>query len=367
MNIPPTQNAVWIDNPGPNGTVQIRTIPTPQPGDGEVLIKIEYSGICGSDLRNLHGLGRYTPIPGHEAVGTIIHLGPNISSSSDLLLNRRVGVKWVWDTCGSCSLCLRGLTNHCPHQLNTGRSVHGTLQEYVLAKPAFVSFVSDALEARLAAPLMCAGHTLVGAVEKMDSFFAAEGSFGSAGAGAGGKTVVVLGAGGGLGHLGVQLLRQRKYYHVVAIDTGAAKEALCLELGADHYIDYLATNPDAPSRVKNITTDGEGAHAAIIISGAEDAFSLAPRLVRNGGVLVVVGLPRNDFCMPVAPIEISSRGLTIVGASAGTEAQMDELLQMAERGQVVPTVEVVELEDVAEAFQRLSDGDVVGRLVVRVS
>jgi propanol-preferring alcohol dehydrogenase len=242
--------------------------------------------------------------------------------------------------------------------------VHGTLQEYALARPAFVSFVPDGLDSKLAAPLMCAGHTLIGAVSKLDAHLPAAATTTAAGD----KTVVVvLGAGGGLGHLGVQIARHRGY-RVVAIDAGAEKEKLCLSLGAEHYID-ITTTSDIASRVKNLTNDSEAAHAAIIVSGAEDAFSLAPRLVRNGGVLVVVGLPRNDFLFPVAPIEISSRGLSIVGASVGTEAQMDELLAMADKKIVVPRVEVIafEEEEVAAAFQGLEDGDVVGRLVVRVS
>ncbi|QKX62392.1 uncharacterized protein TRUGW13939_09551 [Talaromyces rugulosus] len=323
----------------------------------------------GSDLRNLHAFSKYTPIPGHEAVGTIVQLGHNTPTK---WLHRRVGIKWVWQACGSCSLCLRGQTNHCPNQLNTGRSVHGTLQEYALARPAFVSLVPDGLDSKLAAPLMCAGHTLVGAVSKLDAHLAAAATAATTSSSntTGDKpVVVVLGAGGGLGHLGVQIARHRGY-RVVAIDAGAEKEKLCLSLGAEHYID-ITTTSDIPTRIKQLIDDSEeeAAHAAIIVSGAEDAFSLAPRLVRNGGVLVVVGLPRNDFLFPVAPIEISSRGLSIVGASAGTETQMDELLAMADEKIVVPRVEVVAFkeEEVATAFQRLEDGDVVGRLVVRVS
>ncbi|KAH8698366.1 alcohol dehydrogenase-like protein [Talaromyces proteolyticus] len=350
-DIPKTQKAIWVQNPGPNGTVALRSdIPTPQPGDGEMLVKIQYSGICGSDLRNLHGMSKYTSIPGHEGVGTVVQLGPNVSS---WYLHRRVGIKWVWRSCGSCSLCRKGEVNHCPAQLNTSRSVHGTLQEYALARPEFSNLIPEALRSEDAAPLLCAGHTLAGAVSKLDRLGR-------------GDAVVVLGAGGGLGHLGVQMVKMdERGLKVIAVDAGEEKGMLCRELGAEEYIN-IESESDIETRVKELT-DGEGAQGVIIVSGAEEAFRLAPRLVRNGGTIVVVGLPRNDFQFPMAPIEISARGLTVIGTSVGTEKQMEELLESAARGLVVPRIEVYALEDAPRAFEKLVKGEVVGRCVVRVS
>ncbi|PGH11161.1 hypothetical protein AJ80_07263 [Polytolypa hystricis UAMH7299] len=348
--IPAVQKAAWITNPGPDGKLEIRhDVPTPQPGDGEVLVKMECCGLCGSDTRALLGYGPYKSVPGHEGIGTVVSLGPNTPSS---LLGTRIGIKWLWSACGTCSLCRRGQENNCPKQLNTGKHVHGTMAEYAVAHARYVTRIPEGVASDVAAPLLCAGLSLMGAVSKLSGLER-------------GDRVVILGAGGGLGHLGVQIARE-KGFDVLAVDSGGEKGDLCLSLGAKSYIDISST-PDAEviQRVRSLTED-EGAHAVIVVPGTEAAFRLAPKLVRNGGTMVGVGLPRLDFMFPIGPTELSARGLTVSGASVGTEAEMEELLVMAGEGRVVPKVEVCGFEDGPGVLERLVRGEVVGRSVVRI-
>ncbi|KAL1953660.1 hypothetical protein VTO42DRAFT_2409 [Malbranchea cinnamomea] len=351
--IPEYHRAAWIENPGPNGTIRIRAdVPTPRPGEGEVLVKMECCGICGSDIRPLLGYGAYTPVPGHEGVGTVVQLGPGAPPS---LLGARVGVKWLWSACGTCSLCRAGRANNCAKQLNTGRSVQGTLAEYARAHAQYLTRIPDGVDSAVAAPLLCAGLSLMGALSKIEHREPR------------GSSVVILGAGGGLGHLGVQIARE-KGYTVIAVDAGAAKAALSRECGAAEYIDLAETEDDddaVEARVRQLT-DGEGAHAVVVVPGTESAFELAPRLVRNGGTIVAVGLPRNDFLLPLGPTALSARGLTVVGASVGTEAEMEELLRLAAQGKVVPRVQVCAFEDTPQVLEKLKRADVVGRYVVRI-
>ena len=90
-DIPKSQKVAWIEDPGANGTLVIRDgVEVEQPGEKEILVKLECSGICHSDCRNVEGMGQYTDVPGHEGVGTVVKLGPGVSES---LLNKRVGIK----------------------------------------------------------------------------------------------------------------------------------------------------------------------------------------------------------------------------------------------------------------------------------
>ncbi|KAF2475130.1 uncharacterized protein BDR25DRAFT_279065 [Lindgomyces ingoldianus] len=348
LEIPPTQTVAWIEDPGPNGKLVIRDgVEVQQPAHNEILVKLECSGICHSDCRNVEGMGVYTDIPGHEGVGTVVKLGPG---ASDSLMGKRVGIKWLWSACNKCAACVVGNTNNCPNQLNTGRSVRGTLQQYVVAHADFVSLIPDGLASEVAAPLLCAGLSLAGAVSKCSPEVKP------------GEWVAIVGAGGGLGHIGVQIAAKTKGYKVIAIDSGADKAQLCKEMGATAFVDYA--KEDVLKTVKGLT-DGEGAHAVICVAGSEKAYEQAPNLVRNNGVFVCVGLPPDAFMFPMSPIQIANRGLIIKGSSTGNSAQMDELLQYALEGKITPKIEVFEFSDSPKIIQELQRYEVTGRKVVK--
>jgi len=290
-SIPSKQTVAWIDNPSPSCVLQIRDdVEVQQPAEHELLVKLECSGICHSDCHNVEGRGKYTSIPGHEGVGKVVKLGPGVSED---LMGKRVGIKWLWSACNECSTCKQGKINHCGKQKNTGRSVWGTLQQYVVAHADFVTLIPDGVKSEVAAPLLCAGLSLAGAVSKLEPEVQP------------GDYVAIVGAGGGLGHIGVQIA-SIKGYKVIAIDSGAEKEKLSKEMGAFAFVDFA--KQDVVQAVKDLT-DGEGAHGVICVAGSERAYTQAPELARNSGVFVCVGLPPDTFMFPMSPIHIANRGM----------------------------------------------------------
>lgn len=347
MSIPSTQTVAWIEDPGPNGKLTIRSDkPVQEPSHNEVLVKLQHSGICHSDCHNVLGRGKYTEIPGHEGVGEVVKLGPG---AKDELMGKRVGIKWLYSSCKECSACKRGNINNCAKQSNTGRTTLGTLQQFVVAHADFVTLIPDGVKSEVAAPLLCAGLSLAGAVSKLQPEVQP------------GEFVVIVGAGGGLGHVGVQIATI-KGYKVIAIDSGAEKEQLTKEMGAAHFIDFA--KQDVIQTVKDLT-DGEGAHGLICVAGSERAYEQATELVRSNGVFVCVGLPPVDYMFPMSPIHIANRGLVIRGSSTGTAAQMDELLQLAKEGKITPKIEVFDFEDSPKIIEELNKYEVTGRKVVR--
>ncbi|KAF2126960.1 GroES-like protein [Dothidotthia symphoricarpi CBS 119687] len=347
QTIPNTQTVAWVENPSPSCVLQIRhDVEVQQPAANEVLVKLECSGICHSDCMSVEVPGKYTPVPGHEGVGYVVKLGPGVSQD---LMGKRVGVKWLYSACNKCTSCRKGRINHCASQRNTSRSVWGTLQQYVVADADFVTHIPAGVSSEVAAPLLCAGLSLAGAVSKLTPEVQP------------GEFVAIIGAGGGLGHIGVQIATI-KGYKVIAIDGGSDKEKLCKEMGAVAFVDY--TKQDVVQTVKDLT-DGEGAHAVICVAGSEKAYLQAPSLVRNFGVFVCVGLPPDSFMFPMSPIHIANRGLVIKGSSTGTAAQMDELLQLALQGKITPKIEVYDFAESPKIIQELQRFEVTGRKVVR--
>ncbi|PKS11122.1 hypothetical protein jhhlp_002883 [Lomentospora prolificans] len=341
------QKAALIADPGPKATIKICSdVPISEPGPNEILLKLEYTGICGSELRALYGFGPYQTVVGHEGVGKVVKLGPGVA---DDLMHQRVGVKWVYSACGECTICKKGFENNCPKQINTGRHVAGTLQQYVVADARYVTPIPDDLPSETAAPLLCAGLTMAGAISKLRDLD-------------NGDWIVISGAGGGLGHLGVQIASRLAKLRVIAVDSGEAKRDLSLRSGAEHFVDYSRENVE--ERVKAIT--GEGAAAVLVVPASEEAFAVAPRLVRNMGTILTIGLPRNDYNVPLSASICSARSLTVTGVATGTEEQMRELLKHAASGDIKPAVEVADFDEIPAVFEKLKAGSIVGRIVIKI-
>ncbi|KAH6975211.1 chaperonin 10-like protein [Ilyonectria sp. MPI-CAGE-AT-0026] len=342
------QTAAVIENPGPTAAISIRhDVPVGEPGPNEILVKLAFSGICGSEVRAFLGWSQYKPIVGHEGVGTVVKIGDQVAES---MLGQRVGVKWVFSACGECSICLKGFTNNCPNQINTGRQVSGTFQQYVVADARYVTMIPDEVPSEVASPLLCAGLTMAGAVSKLDAQLADN------------DWVVISGSGGGLGHLGVQIASRLRGYRVIAVDSGQCKRDLSISCGAQYFLDFV--EDDVEKKVKELT--GDGAHAVVVVSGSKEAFRLAPKLVQNTGLIVTVGLPPNDFDLPIPASLCSARALTVTGVATGTEQQMHELLEHAATGKITPTIEVLEFSEMPDIFERLKKDSITGRIVVRI-
>lgn len=245
----------------------------------------------GSEVRAFVGWGSYNRVIGHEGVGRVVSHGPDVPS---YILGRRVGIKWLYQSCKQCSACTQGFEHNCPKQMNTGRSCPGTLQQYVIADPEYVTEIPESLPGELAAPLLCAGLTMIGAVDALDTLKK-------------GDWVVISGSGGGLGHIGIQIAARMRGYRVIGVDSGPSKRQVSLDSGAEAFIDYASE--DVEAKVKSLT-GGEGAHAVIVVPSSEDAFRLAPSLVRNRGIIACVGLPSDDIVMPVSIMTVMRKGKT---------------------------------------------------------
>lgn len=242
-----------------------------------------------SEVRAVLGWGVYNSIIGHEGVGTVVKAGPNVSPS---LMGQRVGFKWLYNACTQCSVCRRGFFQNCPKQLNTSRHVPGTLQQYSIADARFLTKIPDGVRDEIAAPLLCAGLTMAGALAHLDNELQP------------GDWVVISGSGGGLGHIGVQLAARVRKLRVIAVDSGDEKRELSLSSGAEVFIDFKTE--DVAKRVLELTE--EGAHATIVVPGEKEAFQMAPTLVRNMGHIICVGLPRNDIELPISATLCAARG-----------------------------------------------------------
>ena len=355
------QTAAYLASPGPGATLEIRhDVAIPAPLANEVLIKLTHSGICHSDVHSIYNeTPMETDIAGHEGVGTVVQIGSEVSRGSDggAKMGDRVGVKWQWSVCGTCAICAVDETA-CPNQNNSGRNVRGTFAQYIAAPAKDVTILpplredgsaEGGLSSELLAPLLCAGLSMYSSISKANLQE--------------GQWLVLPGAGGGLGHLGVQIAKA-KGYRVIAIDSGDKKRRLCVdELGADVFLDFKVD--DIEARVMQLT-DGMGAHAVVVGVGSTSAYELGVKLLRRLGTLVCVGIPRTDFHLPVSPFEMIVRSLRVVGSSCGTRQQMSDLLELAKQGKVRARVEVRELNDINEIVQKLASFQIEGRVVLRI-
>lgn len=235
-------------------------------------------------LSDLHAMLGDWPIPtklestgeplvgGHEGAGVIVKMGTG--SEDWVSMGDRVGVKWVTDACLNCEYCRLGYESNCIHLVNSGYHVDGTFQQYVVAPAKYVTKVPDGLRSIDAAPILCAGVTVYRALKEAGLSV--------------GDWVVLPGAGGGLGHLGVQYAAAMGY-RVIGIDTGEEKKKLVLDLGADAWIDFKECK-DCVGEVLRIT-GGLGAHAAVVAAASEAAYTQGLDYIRPRGTLVAVGLP----------------------------------------------------------------------------
>lgn len=148
---------------------------------------------------------------------------------------------------------------------------------------------------------------------------------------------------------------------IIAIDGGAEKKALCERLGAEHFIDFM-TEKDIVARVKEITT--WGAHGVVVTAASKAGYDQAPYLLRPGGTVVCVGLPKENFVAGAPPIVIALRRLNIVGSVTGTLKDVDEALDFTARGLVKPILVKGRMEDIDRFSEQMLAGKLPGRAVI---
>lgn len=324
--------------------LDVKQIPTPHPGEGQVLVQIYSSGVCHTDVHAIDGDWDVQPplplIPGHEGAGVVVAVGNNVHN---LKIGDRVGIPWLHSACHACEFCLAGWETLCVNQKNTGYGVPGGLGEYALADALNAARIPDNLSFGQAAPVLCAGVTSYKGLKETE---ARPGEF-----------VSILGAAGGLGHLAVQYAKAMGL-RVVALDVGQDKLDYTKRLGAEFAVD--ASAPDAVDQVNAIT--GGGSHGVLCLATNKAAFSTAVKITRRKGTAVLVGLPNSTFDCPI--VEIVLKRVTIRGSIVGTRKDMAEALDIAARGLVKCDVHVDKIENINKIVDNLRAGKIQGRTVI---
>ena len=324
--------------------LKIEEVPTPEPGQGQVLVRVIASGVCHTDVHAGDGDWPVKPklpfIPGHEGVGEVAKVGPGATS---LKIGDRVGVPWLHSACGCCEHCITGWETICKSLIATGYAVNGGFAEYVLAEAAYVGRIPDSLDDINAAPILCAGVTTYKGLKETDT--------------KPGDWIVISGI-GGLGHLAVQYAKAMGL-HVVALARSDEKLELAKQLGADLTVNVREKDPG-----KVVQDEIGGAHGALVTAVSTEAFHQALDTLRPGGTCSLVGLPPGEFPAPI--FEMVVKRLTVRGSIVGTRADLQECLQFAAEGKVKPTVEIQPLEAINDVFDRLRNGKVNGRIVLQI-
>jgi propanol-preferring alcohol dehydrogenase len=335
-----TMNAAVVHGFGER--LSMERVPIPTPGPGEVLVRIHATGVCHTDLHAADGDWPIKPnlplIPGHEGVGTIEALGPDVSNVN---VGDRVGIAWLHDACGTCEACMSGWETLCPRQHNTGYTVNGTYADYAIARADYVVPIPDNLSFDEAAPILCAGVTSYKALKETDT--------------RPGQWVAISGI-GGLGHVAVQYARAMGL-HVAAIDIADDKLDLARSLGAEIVVNAKREDPAAV-----VQSAIGGAHGSVVTAVSNVAFAQGLGVLRRGGTCVLVGLPPGDFPTPI--FDVVLKRLTVRGSIVGTRLDLMESLRFAADGKVKATVERCSFSEANDVFDRLRAGDVEGRVVL---
>lgn len=348
--LPATMKALQIVSPG---VLELREVPTPQIGPSEILIKVAAAGICHSDLHVLHSpRERERPMTlGHEIAGTIAAVGSAVTGGVGV---GQSGVVYLCWSCGTCRQCAAGRENACvaPGRLGMppcpGLGPDGGMAEYVRV-PATAFVPSGDLDPVQAAPIADAALTSMHAINSARDHLRA------------GATAVVIGV-GGLGHIGIQILRAISPVRVIAVDVAEEKRALALRLGAEI---ALPSDEHAAARVLELT-GGLGADAVFDFVGVDATARLAVESVAPGGAYRMIGLGGGKPGVAADGMLADGWpwGASVAKTYAGTRRDLIDSLALAADGKIHVEVEAFPLAQAPEVFGRLERGEVSGRAVL---
>jgi D-arabinose 1-dehydrogenase-like Zn-dependent alcohol dehydrogenase len=331
----PLMNAVHVAEPGADLVMVQREIP--EPGEREVLIKVEACGVCHGDA--IASQGRfpglaYPRVPGHEVVGAVAKRGPGVTGWD---AGARVGVGWSGGFCMTCEACAEGDHQNCQDPRITGLSLDGGYAEYMVARASALVSIPSELSSVDAAPLLCAGATTFSALKQSGA--------------AGGETVVIHGI-GGLGHLAIQYAT-RLGFRTVALSRGPEKESLARQLGAHVFID--TDSSDASQELQKLG----GARLILCTAPNAKAISGLVNGLGMGGQLIIVAAVNE-------PLQFFSGQLFRGGRSIkGWHGQRPaDALEFSVRFDVMPMIETFPLERAAEAFEKMMSAKVHFRSVL---
>jgi alcohol dehydrogenase len=319
-----------------NGPWVVQDVPNPKPGPGQVLVKMHASGVCYTDVHETLGYlpGKFPRIIGHEPVGEIVELGAGVTTRK---VGDRVGVGWVQKTCGRCEWCARGKKNFCPNQEVTGIQLQGGHAEFMPIYADATMLIPDGVSFEQAAPIFCAGYTVWSGLR-----WASPKPH---------ERIAILGI-GGLGHLAVQYAKAAGF-ETIAISHSPDKDRMVRELGADE-----------------IVRDGKGLAAAggadIVLNTSNSSESMADSLqgLRPDGRFVSMGADGTPF--PVSPGFLISKRINIMGSTQNSPEYLYEALDYVAQGKVKVIAETYPLAEAAKAFERVYEGKVRFRAILRI-
>jgi D-arabinose 1-dehydrogenase-like Zn-dependent alcohol dehydrogenase len=335
-----TMKAAQVSRAGAGLEIVEREIP--EPGPGNVRIKVKACGVCHSDAMVVEGSWPgipYPRVPGHEVAGIIDEVGTGVSEWKK---GQRVGVGWHGGEDGTCPECRRGDFRNCRNLKIAGISYDGGYQQYMLAPVEALVSIPDTISDVDAAPLLCAGITTYNALRHSGAFP--------------GDLVAVQGI-GGLGHLGVQFA-SKFGFKVAAIGRDSENAVLAKKLGANVYIDSKATN--AAEELQKL------GGAKVILATAPNSKAMSELIGGLGpnGKLIVIGATFD--AIEVAPVQLIVGSKSIQGWAAGTAADSEDTLHFAELSGVRPMIETYPLEKAAEAYARMMSGKAQYRVVLKI-
>ncbi|GAM91502.1 hypothetical protein ANO11243_095530 [Dothideomycetidae sp. 11243] len=353
FDIPAKCKAGVVCNPGPDFYVEIVDVDVPKPGPNDILIRLNATGLCYSDIHFMLGDIGLPPMshfgvrsPGHEGAGVVVALGANVTNWS---LGDRAGVKPLSDVCHSCDLCWGGRENYCAKGVHTGLTTSGTYQQYLVHPARYASPIPEGVEDSVAAPIMCSASTIYRSI--VESGLRP------------GDIAAFPGGAGGVGIQGVQLAKAMGLRPIV-IDTGEARRELSMRMGAEAFIDFKTEEDVNAAAVK--AADGIGAHGVFVTAAPAYASAVALTGTRVGATVMCIALPPTETPTTFVPGPgvFAFRNLTVKGTLVGTMKDTAAALDFAKRGLLKQVSEVIPLADMPDAVQRLRRGEVSGRIVV---
>jgi len=329
-----------VQVPKAGGDFEIVEREIPQPGTGQVRIKVQACGICFSDHLTKDGLFpgiAYPRIPGHEVAGIVDEVGPHVTTWKK---GQRVGVGWHGSHDFTCPSCRQGDFITCANEKITGVHFDGGYQEYMIVPWEGLAAIPDGLDAAEAGPLLCAGVTTYNALRNSGA--------------RPGDLVAVQGI-GGLGHLGVQFAAKFGY-RVAAVGRGPENAELAKKLGAHLYLD--SKNGDTVAELQRLG----GAKVILATAPSTKAMSdLFPGLGPNGTLMAVGAGPGN---IEVSPMNLLRAKLRLQGWSSGTASDSEDTMRFATLTGVRPMIEKYPMAKVNEAYERMNSGHAQFRVVI---
>ncbi|KKK20254.1 hypothetical protein ARAM_004109 [Aspergillus rambellii] len=328
--------------------IEMTRIPVPTPGPDDVLVHLQYSGVCHSDYSILKQEFNWPPgsaiVGGHEGAGIVVAIGQEVH---DLRIGDRIGIQLINAACGACNYCDIKDNRFCPNPRMSGYSINGTFQQYAVCKAANAVRIPPEIPLEDAAPVLCAGVTSYNAVKACNL--------------KPGQMLAVVGAGGGLGTFACQYAKAMGF-RVLAISAGPEKRRMCMEsLGADLFIDY-STSSDLVSEV--IEASSGGPHAALVLSPFDKPYNLAIQYVRPEGTVVAAGIPHGTVAVDV--LTVIQRQITFKGSYIGTREDTEEALDIMSRCRFPVQSKIMDFSELPTVYDLMEKGKFQGRAVLRI-